>query len=110
MNKALDLFMNRDQIINILTEHNKWRRGDGKYNRTGSNPHPPNVIGAAVDGAIGLLESAWQPIETAPKDIRTLLILGEHVVIGKWDQDAEEIYEPTHWMNLPTPPEGGNDA
>ena len=67
----------------------------------------------------------WQPIETAPKDGRSILLLnGDQVSYGGWisaaDQGADvgEEYliaagwwsvdlsdnDPTHWMPLPTPP------
>lgn len=61
----------------------------------------------------------WQPIETAPKDATEVLgyvgpsyeggclILSYYRCNGlkawrDWDQD---IWEPTHWMPLPQPPE-----
>jgi hypothetical protein len=68
--------------------------------------------------------SAWQPIETAPKDADVILTDGRRVSQGGWlseiDQGAdyegmggcppagwwsvEGIDEPTHWMPLPSPP------
>ena len=57
----------------------------------------------------------WQPIETAPKDGRDLLIFGSGgIVIGWWDDSCrywchQDLYlsidEPTHWMPLPLPPD-----
>ena len=60
----------------------------------------------------------WQPIETAPKDVRILFYWlkgysgrGTKVEIGAHNQDeyydfdgAMFLYEPTHWMTLPDPP------
>jgi hypothetical protein len=67
----------------------------------------------------------WQPIDTAPKDGRVILILtergnvyspcqwenGEISENGFWlwwqDEPAwlTEVVNPTHWMPLPDPPE-----
>jgi hypothetical protein len=64
--------------------------------------------------------AAWQPVETAPK------VRGKHILmfgVGKphilrcafvgywWDNRwrvafSEAVCEPTHWMPLPTPPQG----
>ena len=67
----------------------------------------------------------WQPIETAPKDGRGILICagsGEDRVVGEaefssdgawwwantvgenWDPIEETWGPPTHWMPLPDPP------
>ncbi len=57
--------------------------------------------------------SAWQPIETAPKNGAAVLAWGPlnltHVIYWSRDEepgwtDGEYTYEPTHWMPLPVPP------
>lgn len=60
--------------------------------------------------------SEWQPIETAPKDGRKLLMwhpgmaLGALVLFwmdGYWREPANSLglkTTPTHWMPLPDPP------
>lgn len=63
--------------------------------------------------AIALMRGqSWQPIETAPKDRRILLFQGG-VWKGGWDECERKwmgagagvfIVQPTHWMELPTPP------
>lgn len=60
----------------------------------------------------------WQPIETAPKDGRTILVHGtliaddslQDIAFAYWDEDfncwafdGEEMLI-THWMHLPEPP------
>lgn len=68
----------------------------------------------------------WQPIETAPKDLRLLLLTPRYastrVWIGRWNKDQHSKMprpywdieswktmtsrsgQPTHWMPLPEPP------
>ena len=64
--------------------------------------------------------SAWQPIETAPKDGTSILVYGPDIRQpfymdvcawppnweGKWPVAymAYAAGEPTHWMPLPQPP------
>jgi hypothetical protein len=65
----------------------------------------------------------WQPIETAPKNKRLLILSHGEVCIGSWahrfasdkpylgeltgwlDCDNYELDGATHWMPLPKPPE-----
>lgn len=85
-------------------------------------------------------QKPWQPIETAPKDGRRVLVTWEDQIraaywdgdfgtsydeatdtvtqIGAWTDGAvlsfnyEEThsYHPTHWMPLPDPPEPAQEA
>ena len=61
--------------------------------------------------------AGWQPIETAPKDGRDLLLWDEGPVLGFWragisgfydcvggDPADPEPFYPTHWHPLPEPP------
>lgn len=67
-------------------------------------------------------ENKWQPIETAPKDERVLVVMGGYVVIARfdkqefkkkpkplWRSDAvmqisyDRLNQPTKWMPLPKP-------
>jgi len=56
----------------------------------------------------------WQPIETAPKDGRSVLVAdAKYKTIGinfwcnyenDWDRESDLVW-PTHWMPLPEPPQ-----
>jgi hypothetical protein len=53
----------------------------------------------------------WQPIETAPKDQRDVLVLsGGFIMIAYFDNDTWwamngfGLDDVTHWMPLPEPP------
>lgn len=60
----------------------------------------------------------WQPIETAPKDGRWLLLgsatncfMG-YWEFGEWKDQRDAVRDPTHWRPLPAKPRnaGGNDG
>ena len=57
----------------------------------------------------------WRQIETAPKDGTDILVYcplpgSEYIVVARFSvvwvdsYEAEDIYEPTHWVPLPSPP------
>jgi len=66
------------------------------------------------------MSNDWQPIETAPKDGRNIILgCAIYVDAGYWDEGGWALYpddsnppdycmrfrpEPTHWMPLPEPP------
>ncbi len=78
---------------------------------------------------------AWQPIETAPKDVGVLLVGPDYlskridqaicelstrydkdntrwqlVHVGSYAGDGDLSFKPTHWMPLPEPPTENDQA
>ena len=55
--------MDAERAIEVLENHNKWRRG-------GEIPmQEPKDIGEAVDIAVAVMKAqGWRPISEAPKD------------------------------------------
>jgi hypothetical protein len=64
-------------------------------------------------------EMTWRPIETAPKDGTRILtycpkapeydhraVRENYFKDGTWMLSNSTFWPPTHWMPLPTPPEG----
>ncbi len=63
--------------------------------------------------------SEWQPIETIPEEGNFLVYLpdereGSRILVANWRKNVKVVgghflfdrkAKPTHWMNLPTPPE-----
>ena len=55
--------MNKQKAIKVLTDHNRWRRGEGEYSGEGTSvsapfpmrPYTPAEIGEAIDIAIHLM-------------------------------------------------------
>lgn len=66
------------------------------------------------NGLRAALLHVWQPIETAPKDGKDILIATQYGVrVGFWDHAREGVWSiwpgrakatATHWMPLPAPP------
>jgi hypothetical protein len=69
--------------------------------------------------------SAWQPIDTAPEDKEVLvfvpawgaIIARYNTAFEEWTSRmqcpvslSEDREQPTHWMALPAPPEGEDEA
>jgi len=56
------------------------------------------------------VSSEWNPIESAPKDGKLVILSdGESVKEGKWWDDYGGMwstdFEPTHWQHKPSPPD-----
>lgn len=66
----------------------------------------------ALKQRIHELEHPWRPIESAPKDGTEMWLWEGSDYRGHWSSRAEKWFSgginifPTHWMPLPTPPEG----
>ena len=79
--------------------------------------NPISAMRSALAVAVKMM-SEWQPIETAPNSTEVIVSgfnfnddkQGRWIVIanreyGLWNGlDNEVLYDPTHWMPLPTPP------
>lgn len=49
--------MSAAKCANALAEHNKWRRGEGKYAKACSpSPHEPHELSAIIERAVELLK------------------------------------------------------
>jgi hypothetical protein len=60
----------------------------------------------------------WQPIETAPRDGTTVLAWCDEwkhartawaYESDQWQAAPPSIFQPTHWMPLPAPPEAPDE-
>lgn len=50
--------MTISEVADILTEHNKWRRGEGEYADAGAKCNiTPKELGIAIDRAVEILRS-----------------------------------------------------
>lgn len=73
------------------------------------------------DALTAQARDGWQPIETAPKDLRVIVWTGQNIYVAKWvknilnDHEAfmicetgvpgeRVIVQPTHWMPCPQQP------
>ena len=72
---------------------------------------------AELRAAMGAGEDGWRPIETAPKDGRSVLVVSSHGhYVAMWADDWWHVDDnkhgpfplrgasPTHWMTLPAAP------
>lgn len=49
--------MSAAKVAKHLAEHNKWRRGIGKYGKAGAkSPHTPYELGMLIERAVELLK------------------------------------------------------
>jgi hypothetical protein len=49
--------MSAAEVAKQLQEHQKWRRGKGKYSRAGApSPHDPYDLGVIIDRAVEILK------------------------------------------------------
>lgn len=59
----LEAKLTASEVADILAEHNKWRRGRGKYAKSGAKCNiTPKELGLAIDRAVEILrnvEDGW---------------------------------------------------
>ena len=78
--------------------------------------HGLTLLESEISEIVRLAAPVWQPIETAPKSSRSVMIhcseyrntyVAENGT-GKWRHfgcGRDVMEKPTHWMPLPTPPQ-----
>jgi hypothetical protein len=95
---------------------NERKRAD--VTRHGSYPQTPAPPASSPPER----SEGWQPIDSAPKDGRFVLLFSACRAprfaqnVGKWRDthgewyslDMQVVIDPTHWMPLPAPPEISN--
>ena len=77
--------------------------------RTGGYEIEP--LTRAISGEKSGPVDGWRPIETAPKDGRSLILCRQTAFVGSWDADERawcdnrrSLRDPSHWMPLPASP------
>lgn len=117
--------MTNTEALEILEQYQAWRRG------ADTEMLEPKDIGKAIDVAIDALKrTQWQPIETAPRDGKRILLYrplayetndpiiaifrGTAKDHGCWDETVPDGYtsenytdghcKATYWMPLPPAP------
>lgn len=66
--------MSAAKVAKQLAEHNKWRRGIGKYSKAGAkSPHTPYELGMLIERAVELLNGQKSKIEQIKLDILHLI-------------------------------------
>lgn len=67
--------MSPHEAAKVLTEHNRYRRGQAPYEASGEPLHAPAVIGEAIDTAIAFIRksehSTGKKARRAPAGIAT---------------------------------------
>ena len=96
-----------DDIPSVTTDRWRWVAADASRD-----------LGALITRLRAAeARTAWQPIETAPRDGTLVLAwhpwwMGPDAVrcgrSGVWTADGHPVCEPTHWMPLPAAPEAGH--
>lgn len=92
-----------DQVRELLEAHHE------------SYPCPDGPCGVCLALMYISRDGGWQPIETAPRDGTSILLLQSgcryvahwSVYVEQWvvDKGAAQGNYPTHWQPLPDPPE-----
>lgn len=80
-------------------------------------PRTSTLDALLCEAAAFVVAHSWQPIETAPRDGREVILARNKPYTGRWDErdygwkDSRSHYrDPTHWMPMPMPPsEAGSD-
>lgn len=100
-----ELSIGRGMIDALTTMGFLEKSGRGKWSVN------VDVCRAAVDVLDAALTPQWEPISTAPRDGSRIMLWdsrdGGFPTFGSWRVGSEEEHGTiTHWLPLPTPPEG----
>jgi hypothetical protein len=107
--------MTRDEAIALACRH-RTPLADTYYECADGGPAIAAwVVNAVLEASQAAAQQGWQPIETAPRNSKDVLVFTETGLVrlaffdtargGIWSSwPGRNEYKPTHWQPLPSPP------